>query len=147
MVDQIPTTDIGCPRNKQIFFLGSNRNKPKHNLFRFIFGLFRETKKYFFRVVSVFRSRFETTETNRFVSKQTETNRNNPKKWNEPNKTAMKKCMISRVGRFLTFIRFESKVTGYVLTKVRKTAKNVFESIGLYRGKITLYTGNGSIFV
>jgi hypothetical protein len=57
----------------------------------------------------------------------------------------MKKCMISRVGGFLTFIRFESKVTEYVLTKVRKTAKNVFESIGLYRGKITLY--NGSIVV
>jgi hypothetical protein len=28
-----------------IFFLGSNRNKPKLNLFRFCLGLFHETKK------------------------------------------------------------------------------------------------------
>jgi hypothetical protein len=63
---------VGCPRNNQIFFLGSNRNKPKHNLFRFIFGLFRETKKLFFQFVLVFWIRFETTETNRFVSKQIE---------------------------------------------------------------------------
>jgi hypothetical protein len=54
------------------FFFGSNRNKPKHNLFWFIFGLFRETKKLFFWFVSVFRIQFETTETNRSVSKQTE---------------------------------------------------------------------------
>jgi hypothetical protein len=65
-------TQLGCPRNKQKNFFGLNRNKPKLNLFRLIFGLFRETKKYFFRFVSVFRIRFETTETNRFVSKQTE---------------------------------------------------------------------------
>jgi hypothetical protein len=56
------------------FFFGSNRNKPKHNLFQLIFGLFRETKKIFFQFVSVFRIHFETTETNRFVSKQTEKN-------------------------------------------------------------------------
>jgi hypothetical protein len=30
------------------FFFGSNRNKPKLNLFRLFFGLFRETKKHFF---------------------------------------------------------------------------------------------------
>ncbi len=35
------------------FFFGSNRNKPKPNLFRLFFGLFRETKKHFFRFVSV----------------------------------------------------------------------------------------------
>ncbi len=35
------------------FFFGSNRNKPKLNLFRLLFGLFRETKKHFFRFVSV----------------------------------------------------------------------------------------------
>jgi hypothetical protein len=40
-----------------------------------IFGLFRETKKLGFRFVSVFRIRFETTETKRFVSKQTEKTR------------------------------------------------------------------------
>jgi hypothetical protein len=35
------------------FFFGSNQNKPKLNLFRLIFGLFRETKNKFFRFVSV----------------------------------------------------------------------------------------------
>ncbi len=35
------------------FFFGSNRNKPKLNLFRLFFSLFRETKKHFFRFVSV----------------------------------------------------------------------------------------------
>jgi hypothetical protein len=38
-------------QTKKIF--GSNRNKPKLNLLRFIFGLFRETNKLFFRFVSV----------------------------------------------------------------------------------------------
>jgi hypothetical protein len=47
------------------FFFGSNRNKPKLNLFRLFFGLFRGTKKHFFRFVSVFRTGTETTETNR----------------------------------------------------------------------------------
>jgi hypothetical protein len=51
--------EVGCPRNNQIFFFGSNRNKPKHTLFRFIFGLFRETKKLFFQFVSVFRIRYD----------------------------------------------------------------------------------------
>ncbi len=47
---------------------GSNRNKPKQDLFRVCFGLFRETKKTHFRFVSVFRTYIETTETNRTVS-------------------------------------------------------------------------------
>jgi hypothetical protein len=55
---------------------GSNRNKPKQDLFRVCFGLFRETKKKIFRFVSVFRTFIETTETNRTVSKRTETIRN-----------------------------------------------------------------------
>ncbi len=49
-----------------------NRNKPKLNLFWLFIGLFRETKKHFFRFVSVFRTDSETTETNRTLSKQTE---------------------------------------------------------------------------
>jgi hypothetical protein len=53
---------------------GSNRNKPKQDLFRVCFGLFRETKNKTFRFVSVFRTYIETTETNRSVSHQTETN-------------------------------------------------------------------------
>jgi hypothetical protein len=56
---------------------GSNRNKPKLNLFRFTFGLFRETNKLFFRFVSVFQIHIETTETNRAVSKQTEKKKKN----------------------------------------------------------------------
>ncbi len=36
------------------------------------FGLFRETKKHFFRFVSVFRAGIEPTETNKTLSKQTE---------------------------------------------------------------------------
>jgi hypothetical protein len=71
-------TRVSSKRSK--FFFGSNRNKPKLNLFRLFFGLFRETKKQFFRFVSVFRTGIETTETNRTFSKQTETNRKNPKK-------------------------------------------------------------------
>ena len=47
---------------------GSNRNKPKQDLFRVCFGLFRETKNKKFRFVSVFRTYIETTETNRTVS-------------------------------------------------------------------------------
>jgi hypothetical protein len=50
-------------------FLGSNRNKPKLNLFQLSFGLlFRETKNFFFglyRFVSMFRTGIETTGTNR----------------------------------------------------------------------------------
>jgi hypothetical protein len=53
---------------------GSNGKKPKQDLFRVCFGLFRETKNKIFRFVSVFRTYIETTETNRTVSKQTETN-------------------------------------------------------------------------
>ncbi len=40
---------------------GSNRNKPKQDLFRVCFGLFRETKNKKFRFVSVFRTYIETT--------------------------------------------------------------------------------------
>jgi hypothetical protein len=47
---------------------GSNRNKPKQDLFRVCFGLFRETKNKLFRFVSMFRTNIETTETNRTVS-------------------------------------------------------------------------------
>ncbi len=45
---------------KKIF--GSNWNKPKQDLIRVCFGLFRETQKICFRSVSVFRTFIETTE-------------------------------------------------------------------------------------
>jgi hypothetical protein len=54
------------------FFFGSNRNKPKLNLFRLFFGLFW--------FVSVFRTGIKTTETNRIFSKQTKANRKNLQK-------------------------------------------------------------------
>jgi hypothetical protein len=83
------------PRNKNFFF-GSNRNKPKLNLFRFIFGLFRETNNNFFRFVSVFRTYFETTEINRSVSKQTE-----KKKYKRNKKAALqtvrKNCLKKKI--------------------------------------------------
>jgi hypothetical protein len=62
---------VSSKRKKNLF--GSNRNKPKQDLFRVCFGLFRESKKKKFRFVSVFRTYIETTETNRTVSKRTET--------------------------------------------------------------------------
>jgi hypothetical protein len=63
---------VSSKQTRNIF--GLNRKEPKLNLFRLCFGLFHETKKYFFRLVSVFRTCIETTETNMHVSKQTETN-------------------------------------------------------------------------
>ena len=46
----IPPTRVSSKQTKIIF--GSNRNKPKQDLFRVCFGLFRETKNFFFRFVS-----------------------------------------------------------------------------------------------
>ncbi len=57
---------VSSKQTKIIF--GSNRNKPKQDLFRFCFGLFHETNNKKFRFVSVFRTYIETTETNRTVS-------------------------------------------------------------------------------
>jgi hypothetical protein len=48
---------ISVSSKQSNFFFGSNRNKPKLNLFRLFFGLFR--------FVLVFRTGIETTETNR----------------------------------------------------------------------------------
>ncbi len=53
---------------------GSNRNKPKQDLFHVCFGLFRETKNKKFNFVSVFRTYIETTETKElFRNKQKQT--------------------------------------------------------------------------
>ncbi len=67
-----PPGRVSSKQKKNIF--GLNQKEPKLSLFRLCFGLFHETKKYFFRFVSVFRTCIETTETNMHVSKQTETN-------------------------------------------------------------------------
>ncbi len=58
----------------KIKFFGSNRNKPKQDLFRVCFGLFRETQKNFsvcFGVSNLYRN-------NRNKQNCFETNRNNP---------------------------------------------------------------------
>ncbi len=74
LLKEIVPTRVSSKWKKKCF--GSNRNKPKQDLFRVCFGLFRETKICFFRFVSVFRTYIETTETNRTVSKRTETIQN-----------------------------------------------------------------------
>jgi hypothetical protein len=45
---------VGCPRNEKKKNFGSNRNKPKQDLFRVCFGLFRETKKKYFGLFRCF---------------------------------------------------------------------------------------------
>jgi hypothetical protein len=71
-------TCLGYPRNKQITILGSNRNKPKQDMFRFCFVFLKPKTKIFlfFRFFSMFRTFIETTGTNRTFSKQTETTLN-----------------------------------------------------------------------
>ncbi len=61
----------GVSSKQSNVFFGSNWNKMKLNLFRLFFSLFQETKKHFFRFVSVFRTGIETTKTNRILSKLT----------------------------------------------------------------------------
>jgi hypothetical protein len=66
---------------KRKIFFGSNLNKPKQDLFRLCFGLFRETKKLKISVCfGLFQTYIETFETNRTVLKQTKTTLNFLKK-------------------------------------------------------------------
>ena len=58
---------------------GSNRNKPKQDLFRVCFGLFRETKNKKIRFFSVFQTFIETTETKELFHNKPKQKRNNPK--------------------------------------------------------------------
>ncbi len=71
--------------SKQTKNFSSNRNKSKQDLFRLCFNWFREPKQTknfgWFRLVSVFQTYFETTKTNRTVSKQTKTTLNFLKKY------------------------------------------------------------------
>jgi hypothetical protein len=58
----VRTLGFRVSSTQSIFF----RFEPKQNETQSVFfGLFRETKKHFFRFVSVFRTGIETTETNR----------------------------------------------------------------------------------
>jgi hypothetical protein len=73
----IPCTRVSSKQTKINF--GSNRNKPKQDLFRVCFGLFRETKNKKFRFVSLFRTynkQPKQTELFRSKPKQTETTLN-----------------------------------------------------------------------
>jgi hypothetical protein len=75
------SSNLGCPQNGKKNF-GSNRTNRKEICFGCVSVCFVKPKtKIFglFRFVSVFRTYIETTETNRTVSNQTETTRNNPK--------------------------------------------------------------------
>jgi hypothetical protein len=67
---------IGCPRNKQKLNFGLNPNKPKQDLFRVCFGLFRETKN---KKISVGFGLFRCFEPILKQSKQTEMFLNKPK--------------------------------------------------------------------
>jgi hypothetical protein len=69
---------IGCPRNEKNKIsvrTETNRNKI---CFAFVSVCFVKPKKTNFRFVSVFRTLIETTETNRTISKRTETMTNSP---------------------------------------------------------------------
>ncbi len=68
--------ELGCPRNK---IFGSNRNKPKQDLFRLCFGLFRETKNKKIRFVSVCFGVSNLYRNNWNIQNCFERNRNNPK--------------------------------------------------------------------
>jgi hypothetical protein len=76
---QIYYRQLGCPRNKQTKNSGSNRNKPKQDLFRLCFGLFRETKNKQFWFVSVCFGVSNLYRNNRSKQNCFETNRNKPK--------------------------------------------------------------------
>ncbi len=69
--------EIRVSSKQSNFFFGSNRNKPKLNLFRLFFGLFRETKQHFFLVCFGVSYRYRN---NRNIQKFLETNRKNLQK-------------------------------------------------------------------
>ncbi len=96
-----PRTRVSSKQTKINF--GSNRNKPKQDLFRVCFGLFRETKFFFsvcFGVSNLYRN-------NRNKQNCFEANRNNPEfstkyqnmlsKHNQPAKTLNKQKEAIRV--------------------------------------------------
>ncbi len=65
---------LRCPRNTEKKNFGSNRNKPKQDLFRLCFSMFRDTKFFvcLIRFVSVFQSYIETTKLFQNKQKQLE---------------------------------------------------------------------------
>jgi hypothetical protein len=86
-MNKMPLTRVSSKQRN--IFVGSNRKKTETQSVSVNFRVFFcETNKLFFRFVSVFQTRFETIETNRFVSKKT---------GKEQNKTAFEKCMISNL--------------------------------------------------
>jgi hypothetical protein len=74
---------VGCPRNEKNNFsvrTETNRNKICFGFVSVCFVKQKNNNFRLFRFVSVFRTHIETTETNRIVSKRTETTRNCLKK-------------------------------------------------------------------
>jgi hypothetical protein len=94
---KVMTTRVSSKQTKKFF--GSNRNKPKHNLFRLIFGLFRETKNLFFRFVSVCFGVSDTLRNNRNKQICFETNRNKQKKLKFAEKINILNCVESQSDR------------------------------------------------
>ncbi len=71
----MPLIRVSSKQTKNIF--GLNRKEPKHNLFRLFFGLFRETKNFFFSVCFGVSNTYRNNRNNKSVSKKTETNKKN----------------------------------------------------------------------
>ncbi len=104
---------VSLKQTKIIF--GSNRNKPKQDLFRVCFGLFRETKTKKFRFVSVFRTYIETTKTNWTVS----TNRNNPKFSEKyPNVFSFKLIIIIIISIIYSWKTSSTILTWYIISDI-----------------------------
>jgi hypothetical protein len=87
------------------FFFGSNRNKPKLNLFRLFFGLFRETKKHFFRFILVCFGVSDQYQNNQKKQNFVETNQN---KLKQTKKNSKKRSLWGSQNSKL-FSRFELK--------------------------------------
>jgi hypothetical protein len=128
---------VGLPvrMNSRVFskqtkkFFGSNRNKPKLNLFRLIFGLFRKAKKFLFRFVSVrfgIFNKFRNNQKNRNKQICFETNRKKNKKSNVKTRVSTKKQDKFRV-------RTEKKRNSSVLVDFRFVSRNQTKIFGSVR--------------
>ncbi len=116
------------------FYFGSNRNKPKLNLFRLFFGLFHETKKQFFAVYfGLFRCFGSVSK----QPKQTELCRNKPKQTETNQKISKKRSLWgSRNSNF--FSRLEPKQTetqsvSVVIRFFSRKPKLFFQFVSVFR--------------
>ncbi len=117
---------VSSKQTNMIF--GSNRNKPKQDLFRVCFGLSWKNKQFrFVKFVSVW-TYIETTETNRTVSKQTETTLNflkNAKMYSLSNSFGWSSvCFVSNETLKLSVFAIEPKQPKQTVSKQTKTNRN-----------------------